>query len=46
MNLVELFIEFLDQIYYPGYALGLAGSDPEKYNWEFAEFANNYGADQ
>lgn len=42
MNLVEIFTELVDQIYYPGYAEQLAESDPEKFTFEFNEFLANF----
>ena len=44
MNLSELFIQLMDQIYWVGYAIQLAQDDPEKYTWEFNEFLNTYGS--
>lgn len=41
MNLLELFIEFIDAIYYPGYANETAENDPEKFNWEYDEFVSS-----
>jgi len=41
MNLYELFIEFIDSIYYAGYAEQLSESDPEKFTWEYQEFVQN-----
>ncbi len=41
MNLQEIFIEFIDSIYFPGYAEQLAAHDPEKFTFEFNEFASN-----
>lgn len=38
MNLLELFIEFIDDIYFPGYAEQISEEDPEKFKWEFREF--------
>lgn len=35
---IELFIEFVDQIYWPGYAEQLAQDDPEKFTWAYNEF--------
>ncbi len=42
MNLVELFTDFVDQIYFEGYARQLAESDPEKFDFELNEFLNNF----
>jgi len=42
--MIEMFIEFIDMIYYEGYARHLADDDPEKFNFEFNEFLNNYGS--
>jgi len=39
---LEIFIDLMDQIYYPGYTESLAESDPEKYNFELNEFLENY----
>jgi len=38
MNLLDLFIEFIDDIYFPGYAEQISAEDPEKFSWEFNEF--------
>jgi hypothetical protein len=40
--IIEMFIEFIDRIYYKGYAKHLADADPEKIRFEFNEFLNNY----
>ena len=31
-------------IYYKGYVVRLANDDPEKFEFEFAEFLNNYSS--
>ena len=41
--MIEMFIEFIDRIYYEGYAHHLANDDPEKFQFEFTEFLNNNG---
>lgn len=41
--MIELFVEFTDDIYYHGYAEHLAKDDPEKFNFELNEFLENYG---
>jgi hypothetical protein len=41
-SIVEIFIEELDQIYYPGYAEELIASEPEKFDWELAEFKGQF----
>jgi hypothetical protein len=38
-SLTEIFIEFIDQIYYPGYSAEL---DPDQYQFEFNQFSSNY----
>ena len=38
MNLYEIFIEFIDSIYFPGYAEQLATTDPDKFTFEYGEF--------
>jgi hypothetical protein len=38
MNLLELFIEFIDDIYFPGYAEQISEDDPEKFSFEYSEF--------
>jgi len=40
--MIELFIEFVDGIYYEGYAKQLSQDDPEKFTWEYNEFISNY----
>lgn len=44
MNLIEVFVDLIDAIYYPGYAEKLAVDDPQKFNFEFNEFLNQYGS--
>jgi len=34
MNAYEVFINLMDQIYFPGYAEDLAREDPQKFNFE------------
>jgi hypothetical protein len=41
MNLLEIFIEFIDAIYFPGYADQMAEENPEKFNFEYEEFASS-----
>jgi len=38
----ELFIELLDQLFWPGYAEQLAIDNPEAFQIELAEFMNTY----
>lgn len=38
----ELFIEWLDQLFWPGYAEQLATDDPGAFQTELAEFMNTY----
>jgi len=38
MNLLEAFIEFIDSIYWDGYAKMIADTDPAKFDWEYSEF--------
>lgn len=40
----ELFIELLDQLFWPGYAEQLAIDNPAAFQMELAEFINNYNA--
>ena len=37
-SIEEMFVQELDTIYYPGYAAQISESDPEKYDWELAEY--------
>ena len=37
-SLEDFLKEELDEIYYPGYAQEIIDSEPEKFNWELAEF--------
>jgi len=37
-SIEEIFVQELDQIYYPGYTEEIIASDPEKFNWELKEF--------
>ncbi len=41
-SLVEIFVQELDQIYYPGYSEELIASEPEKFTWEFNEFQGQF----
>ena len=41
-SLVEIFVQELDQIYYPGYTEELFASEPEKFNWELKEFQGQF----
>jgi uncharacterized short protein YbdD (DUF466 family) len=38
----EAFIEFLNQIYWEGYAEQLAKENPEAFQMEYTEFFTNY----
>ena len=42
MNLVEIFIEFMDSIYYQGYAKELAENYPDRYLWEYEQFKDEH----
>ena len=37
-SIVEIFIEEMNQIYYPGYVEDLIASDPQKFEWELKEY--------
>ena len=37
-SLEDFLKEEMDEIYYPGYSEEIIASDPEKFNWELAEF--------
>ena len=37
-SLEDFLKEELDEIYYPGYSEEIIASEPEKFNWELAEF--------
>jgi hypothetical protein len=41
-NLIEIFITFLDDIYFKGAGLKLLEHEPEKFQWELAEFMGWY----
>ena len=41
-SIEEIFIQELDQIYYPGYAEQLMESQSEKLEWEFKEFQSQF----
>jgi len=41
-SIVEIFIEELDSIYYPGYAEELIATDSDKFDWELAEFKGQF----
>jgi hypothetical protein len=40
--MIELFIEYMDSIYYQGYAQQLASENPQSFNFELTEFLNLY----
>ena len=41
-SVVDIFIQELDSIYYPGYAEELIASEPEKFKWELAEYKGQF----
>lgn len=41
--MIEAFVEFVDGIYFSGYAKHMANEEPERFNFELNEFLNNYG---
>ncbi|MCX6243691.1 MAG: hypothetical protein NTU98_03210 [Bacteroidetes bacterium] len=41
-SVVDIFIQELDSIYYPGYAEELIASVPEKFEWELAEYKGQF----
>ena len=42
MNLIEIFHEYLDAIFYEGYSLQIAEDYPELYEWEYLVFIEIY----
>lgn len=40
--MIEAFFEFIDSIYWNGYAEQMAEENPEKFNFELNEFLNSY----
>ena len=42
MKMLEIFIEWLDNIYFQGYAAQLSKDDPDAYAWEYHHFIENY----
>ena len=42
--MIEAFVDFVDGIYWQGYAEKLAEEDPEKFNFELNDFFENYGS--
>ena len=40
--MIELFNEFLDSVYYSGYAAQLASENPQAYTFELNQFLNLY----
>ena len=40
--MIELFIEYLDSIYWEGYAQQLASDNPQAYTFELNQFLDNY----
>ena len=41
-SVVDIFIQELDSIYYPGYAEELIASEPEKFEWGLAEYKGQF----
>ena len=41
-SIEDIFIQELDQIYYPGYTEDLIASDPRKFDWELKEFQGQF----
>ena len=41
-SLEDIFVQELDQIYYPGYTEDLIASDPSKFDWELKEFQGQF----
>ena len=41
-SIVEIIVQVLDQIYYPGYAEEIIASEPEKFDWELKEFQGQF----
>jgi len=42
MNLIEIFHEWLDSLYYEGYSQQIAVEYPELYEWEYLLFMEIY----
>ena len=42
MKWLEIFIEWLDSLYYQGFASQLQSDDPERFQWEYDHFIENY----
>ena len=40
--MIELFIEFTDQIFWEGYAEQMAEESPQKFNYELTDFLTLY----
>jgi len=41
-SIEEIFIQELDQIYYPGYAEQIMETQPDKLEWELREFQSQF----
>lgn len=41
-KMFDAFIEFIDGLFWDGYAQQLATENPKQYNYELNEFFNNY----
>jgi hypothetical protein len=41
-SIMEIFVQELDSIYYPGYSEDIIASDPEKFDWELKEFQGQF----
>lgn len=40
--MIELFIDYIDSLFYEGYAYYLAQTNPRAYTFELNQFLNNY----
>jgi hypothetical protein len=41
-SIVDIFVQELDQIYYPGYVEEILASEPERFEWELNEFQGQF----
>ena len=42
MNWLEIFFEWLDSLYYQGFASQLQKEEPERFQWEYENFLETY----
>jgi hypothetical protein len=46
MDIIDVFVRYMDDIYYEGYAYQLAQDNPTAYQYELNQFLNNHNFEQ